>query len=774
MNDIVCPFDTFSFYNLPPLFPYSHFLHTVGYKYSQNAHLFPLSDELSLKPQYSAHSLVHCYGSTHSTLLQHCDLSISLAPTRKQRAAGGKGRKGGKDEGENEGITIVVPKSCVWVDSKEFFSHKRKGIEERLAMSKKQKLLQQAKRVKGKVLTSMEKDDLIQSSVSASPSPSSSSASSSFSSSLSSSSWTLPSNVYCALEDLVKREEYPLDSETMDKSGEISDTSKHQESPFYCIPLGTGAAVPSKFKSVSGHLVCFKTNRTSIEESSVPKYRMALLDCGEGTTAQMRHLCDSSREYMQLLTCIDTVIISHPHADHVVGSWTFVSARRAAFRHLHLPYLPLFFISNIPSHRMLRLGLRVDEEYGIGKQTDVVFIHISTLIPKIDSPSSKISLSSETETSMESPVCVEDDKEEDTLTSPSSSTSSVRSNPGIIPSAKYAGLYAPKYNPYSISALPYPDPMVCIAIDILLGRPSRKDHTRSYRDVIWASCGLSGLMEIGDEEISGKLWRYLKHLIMKQNSTEISDIYSRYGEDNVQQRIQQLSQTFSCVPVNHCAESYAVVCSGDGVVIGYSGDCMPCESFIREMRRKGKRFESSDGSHDVVLKDGMKSSTQPIVVCIHEATLSSSMQVQAFHKRHSTVEQALQVASLCEVDYLILTHFSQRFSRGYPDISEEMRNLAVEQEKISHKNMYMLFLAQERFKRGQSKFMALPFEGKWYDNFRQVYLDDVKSLFDFIAPPRSVTRVCAMDLCVYCPSTMNDAQKLQEFGDIMRTLDKSI
>lgn len=92
------------------------------------------------------------------------------------------------------------------------------------------------------------------------------------------------------------------------------------------------------------------------------------------------------------------------------------------------------------------------------------------------------------------------------------------------------------------------------------------------------------------------------------------------------------------VPVNHCHDAYGLVMlHTDGWKLVYSGDTRPC----RALQEAGKAC----------------------TLLIHEATFEPELIEHAKAKRHSTTEEALQVALGMGAYRAILTHFSQRYSK---------------------------------------------------------------------------------------------------------------
>lgn len=83
------------------------------------------------------------------------------------------------------------------------------------------------------------------------------------------------------------------------------------------IPLGTGSALPSKYRNVSATLV------------RVPGYGSYLFDCGENTLGQLRRMYgyDGANE---ILRDLKVIWISHLHADHHLGTASLIKAWRDA------------------------------------------------------------------------------------------------------------------------------------------------------------------------------------------------------------------------------------------------------------------------------------------------------------------------------------------------------------------------------------------------------------------------------------------------------------
>lgn len=102
--------------------------------------------------------------------------------------------------------------------------------------------------------------------------------------------------------------------------------------------------------------------------------------------------------------------------------------------------------------------------------------------------------------------------------------------------------------------------------------------------------------------------------------------------------------------VPHCPNSFGMTLTTDQTEpykITYSGDTMPCENLIRL------------GANSSLL--------------IHEATMEDELEEDALAKMHSTVSQAITQGHKMCADYIILTHFSQRYAK-IPRIEQELVN----------------------------------------------------------------------------------------------------
>ncbi|KAK0645844.1 hypothetical protein B0T16DRAFT_412046 [Cercophora newfieldiana] len=96
------------------------------------------------------------------------------------------------------------------------------------------------------------------------------------------------------------------------------------------VSLGTGSALPSKYRNVSANLI------------RVPGYGSYLLDCGENTLGQLRRLYGFEGAD-RIIEDLHAIYISHSHADHHLGTAS-VLARRAELAKANPLLHPVAFV----------------------------------------------------------------------------------------------------------------------------------------------------------------------------------------------------------------------------------------------------------------------------------------------------------------------------------------------------------------------------------------------------------------------------------------------
>lgn len=143
------------------------------------------------------------------------------------------------------------------------------------------------------------------------------------------------------LQFVTEASELPLFLEEVEKSKKLWTEQKTQNQDVSeqfpeVVFLGTGSALPMKTRNVSGTLL------------NISPSQSVLLDCGEGTFGQLcRHYGD---EVDQALSKINTVFISHMHADHHTGLLKLLYQRERALSSVGNPFSPVFLLG--PGHIM--------------------------------------------------------------------------------------------------------------------------------------------------------------------------------------------------------------------------------------------------------------------------------------------------------------------------------------------------------------------------------------------------------------------------------------
>ena len=127
---------------------------------------------------------------------------------------------------------------------------------------------------------------------------------------------------------------------------------------------------------------------------------------------------------------------------------------------------------------------------------------------------------------------------------------------------------------------------------------------------------------------------------------------------------------WSSVRVDHCFDSHAIGVdiaavgpSSSPMRVIYTGDTRPC---VNRLTRLCQSLH-----HQPNLKSEDDSS--PLLILIHEATFEGGLLEEAQKKKHSTVDEAIQVGRQLKARMLLLTHFSQRYPKriGIDDVAAE-------------------------------------------------------------------------------------------------------
>ena len=116
---------------------------------------------------------------------------------------------------------------------------------------------------------------------------------------------------------------------------------------------------------------------------------------------------------------------------------------------------------------------------------------------------------------------------------------------------------------------------------------------------------------------------------------------------NKEYSVSGSGMTFRAVSVDHCPKAFGYVVYTNSDKVVFSGDTRPCEALI-------------EAGLDATL-------------LIHEATLTDDLLEEAIARKHSSVNEAIEVAKRMAVRNTLLTHFSQRYSKCAPIITNDAR-----------------------------------------------------------------------------------------------------
>jgi ribonuclease Z len=114
----------------------------------------------------------------------------------------------------------------------------------------------------------------------------------------------------------------------------------HQATSPCVLFLGTGSAIPSKYRNVTAMML------TIPAVAAYPAVSV-LLDCGEGTVGQLQRMLGRAEASVHL-SQLQLVHISHIHADHLLGLPGVLRARQQARQARSLPTAPLMVVGPKP------------------------------------------------------------------------------------------------------------------------------------------------------------------------------------------------------------------------------------------------------------------------------------------------------------------------------------------------------------------------------------------------------------------------------------------
>ncbi|KAI0710377.1 hypothetical protein C8T65DRAFT_648151 [Cerioporus squamosus] len=124
-------------------------------------------------------------------------------------------------------------------------------------------------------------------------------------------------------------------------------------------PLGTGSAIPTSMRNVSGTLI------------QIPGHGNILLDCGEGTWGQLvRSFGVDPNGVWQVMRDLKGIFLSHMHGDHHMGLSKILMMRAK----MDPPPSEPLYVVGLRSHLMYLLERQELEDYGLADPNGVVMI----------------------------------------------------------------------------------------------------------------------------------------------------------------------------------------------------------------------------------------------------------------------------------------------------------------------------------------------------------------------------------------------------------------
>lgn len=388
--------------------------------------------------------------------------------------------------------------------------------------------------------------------------------------------------------------------------------------------LGTGSSQPSKYRNVS-----------SIYINLFSKGSL-LLDCGEGTLAQLRRRfgMEGTVDAVKNLRCI---WISHIHADHHAGLVRILAMRRDLLK--GMPHEPLLVVGP----KQLATFL---EKYNELEDLNMQFLDCRSTTTSAWDAFGCGDVSTECRTFSSDVVKTEHFNIDDNINNNNKrSRDSCRSGSGEIL------IYA---------SLPVTQREAAQPVET-----ERMDNGDGEDDA---------------PEFKGRCSKRQKLCVPVVDGVDLS-LLKRLKEVLGEAGLEQLTS----FPVVHCPEAFGVILKArerlnsagamkPGWKIVYSGDTGPCMEVIQ-------------ASHGATL-------------LIHEATFEDGLAGEALARNHSTTREAIEVGESSGAYRVILTHFSQRYPKipSFDDINSQKTCIAFDLMSINMADLPLLPLVLPYFK----------------------------------------------------------------------------
>jgi ribonuclease BN (tRNA processing enzyme) len=388
-----------------------------------------------------------------------------------------------------------------------------------------------------------------------------------------------------------------------------------EKKDFEVICLGTGCAIPSKYRNVSSLLILIPSTNNGV-----------LLDCGEGTWYQLMHIdplplpslsgsynpsfesLKNHSEYRGMVwtSIIKLVWISHPHADHHLGLINVILQRKKYFQLLSsLATSPAAAIDSSVFSPLIVVAPMI--VFSFLKDASAIYPGLESWFYFIPSnyfdPSENCTACARSALPFPS----------STILIPSFPTSSQTFN---VP-----GMERKKYCRESVAG------MIPIVGETTI---AEDDKAIDQADAVDAKAKK-------------------RPKLMKLSYSDYFEKHMEKQKDFIQQQLTDIGILSFCnIPVIHCKQSYGLIFSiqpsssylkEEEIKIVYSGDTRPC---------------------DLLAYYGKNAS-----LLIHEATFEDDKVIEAINKKHSTINEACEIGQLMNCKAILLTHFSQRY-HGVP------------------------------------------------------------------------------------------------------------
>uniref|UniRef100_K3WT74 ribonuclease Z n=1 Tax=Globisporangium ultimum (strain ATCC 200006 / CBS 805.95 / DAOM BR144) TaxID=431595 RepID=K3WT74_GLOUD len=142
--------------------------------------------------------------------------------------------------------------------------------------------------------------------------------------------------------------------------------------------LGTGCAIPSKYRNVTGMYLEIERDTTTADGENAKQWDGMMLDCGEGSFGQLyRYANGDTARVHALVNNLKCIWISHNHADHHLGLLRMLSERDSDTT------APLMILGPTPVEYWLKEYAAIDPSI-VGKYTFVDNYCFNSLDPRFE------------------------------------------------------------------------------------------------------------------------------------------------------------------------------------------------------------------------------------------------------------------------------------------------------------------------------------------------------------------------------------------------------